>query len=185
MASEWTPPKELISFIQNNDRIVFITFGSMTNPEPIHKTQIILDILSKHKIPAIINTASGGLVKPDQFPGHVFFTDQIPYSWIFPRIYAVVHHGGSGTVHTAIKCGCANLIIPHILDQHIWNDLIAEKNIGPSGISIKKFSYKKFESLLLKLYRTDYYKQNALGISNRMKHENLEDYFIQTISSDV
>lgn len=181
LQSDWQPSADLELFIAKHKKIVFITFGSMTNPEPEQKTQIILDVLSKNKIPAIINTAAGGLIRPNNFPDHVFFTEQLPYSWVLPKVYAAIHHGGSGTVHTTLKYGCASMIVPHILDQHVWNDILSKLNVGPTGMSIKKFSSQKFESLLLKLYHTGSYKENALRLSEIMKKEDLEDYFTEIL----
>jgi sterol 3beta-glucosyltransferase len=71
-SSNWKPSEQLEKFIKANEKIVFITFGSMTNLNPGQKTKNILTILSKHKIPAIINTASGGLTQPEEYPDNVF-----------------------------------------------------------------------------------------------------------------
>ncbi len=46
----WKPKKELTEFIDKNEKILFITFGSMTNLEPERKTKIILLILERIKI---------------------------------------------------------------------------------------------------------------------------------------
>lgn len=100
----------------------------MINNDPTEKTKIILNILQRNGIPAIINTASGGLVEPENYDKEQFyFVNRIPYDWVFPKLYAVIHHGGSGTTHTAIKYGCASLIIPHIIDQYVWNKIVFEK----------------------------------------------------------
>ncbi|MGK9368493.1 glycosyltransferase [Melioribacter sp. Ez-97] len=179
--SDWKPSKKLEAFISKHDKILFITFGSMTNPNPEQKTKEILSILTKHKIPAIINTASGGLVKVQECPDHVLFLDTIPYGWILPKMYAAIHHGGSGTLHTALKYGCATMIIPHILDQHIWNDLLTKLKVGPKGVSIKKFSIKSFEKGVLDLLHNEKYKENAIAIGNKMQNENYEDYLLKVI----
>ena len=91
--TNWKPDKNLEKFITKHNKILFITFGSMINPEPEKKTKTILDILKKHKIPAILNTASGGIVKPTKYDTGLFhFVEQIPYHWILPKIHAVIHH---------------------------------------------------------------------------------------------
>lgn len=184
-ASNWVPDKQIESFISKHEKIVFITFGSMTNPNPEQKTKDILEVLVKHKIPAIINTAGGGLQKPVDYAEHVFFVENIPYDWIFPKIYAVVHHGGSGTTHSAIKYGCASMIVPHILDQHVWNDLLPELNLGPRGISIKKFNSSRFEEKLLDLLNSEKYKENARRIGKEMVKEDNEAYYLNTVMENV
>ncbi len=100
----WKPEKTLLDFIERHNKILFVTFGSMINPAPKEKTKIVLDILERNKIPAIINTASGGLVKPNKFDSDLlYFVSQIPYDWIFQKMYAVIHHGGAGTTHLTLK----------------------------------------------------------------------------------
>ncbi len=180
--STWKPSKALLSFLGRYQKPIFITFGSMINPDPRQKTQAILSVLSKHNIPAIINTASGGLVCPSEYRDHVFFTENIPYEWIFPKVYAVVHHGGSGTTHLAVKNGCASLILPHILDQHIWNDLIFRLGIGPDGISIKKFTASRFEKKLLDLLEKPAYRSAAEVYGKKISSEQLDEYLLEMVT---
>jgi len=142
-AVNWQPGQELLAFLEKHPKLIFITVGSMTNPDPKHKTDIILDILERNNIPAIINTSMGGLVEPANYNRNlVHFVSSIPYDWIFPKMYAVIHHGGSGTTHMALKNGCATMIIPHIIDQFIWNNIVFEKGVGPRGIKISSHPSK-------------------------------------------
>ena len=122
--NEWQADKDLNDFIEKHDKILFITFGSMTNSAPEEKTTMILDILESNKIPAIINTASRGLVKSEKYDSNlIHFVSRIPYDWILPKIYGVIHHGGSGTTHLGLKYGCATMVIPHIIDQLPLRDI--------------------------------------------------------------
>lgn len=123
--TDWKPEKALLEFIERNEKTVFITFGSMPNTEPEFRTRVILDILEQNRIPAIINTAAGGLTKPEKFDSElIYFVSQVPYDWFFPKMYAIIHHGGSGTTHLAIKYGCATMAIPHFIDQFVWDTII-------------------------------------------------------------
>ena len=159
-----------------------VTFGSMTNPEPRKKTSIILDLLAKHQIPAIINTAAGGLVEPDSYDRErFFFVNSIPYDWILSKVYGIIHHGGSGTTHLALKYGCASMILPHILDQFAWRDLIVSHRAGPKGMSITKINSKRLEPFLLDLWNNPIYKKTAEKIKGRMKKELFKDQLIKAI----
>lgn len=179
--SNWKPDDDLVEFIERYEKILFITFGSMLNTEPGKKTGDMLEILRKHNIPAIINTSSGGLVRPKVYPDHVHFTHTIPYEWIFPKIYAVIHHGGSGTTHTALKYGCAMLVIPHILDQFFWAYIVRNKGVGPKGIPIKKLNQMTLEPVLLDLLSRKEYKLNSERIAEQMKKEKYADEMIALI----
>jgi len=179
---DWSPAKDLTDFVENHKKILFITFGSMINPEPEEKTEIIIDILERNKIPAIINTASGGLIKPDKFSSElIFFVSQIPYDWIFPKMYGVIHHGGSGTTHLAIKYGCATMIVPHIIDQFVWNKIIYNLGVGPKGIKIGKITAKNLEPKILELVKNSSFKMKAEQIGGRMMKEDFREKLYKSI----
>ena len=174
-SSDWKPPKDLVDFVEKHEKILFITFGSMVNPFPEKNTQIILDILKRHQIPAIINTASGGLVRPDNFKDeNIHFVSQIPYDWVFPKVYGVVHHGGSGTTHLGLKYGCASMIIPHIIDQFAWNRIISSLGVGPKGVKISKINVQNLEPKIFDLMNESKYKQKAEEIGQKMRDEDFK-----------
>jgi UDP:flavonoid glycosyltransferase YjiC (YdhE family) len=176
IARNWVPGEALQTFLERHPRPLFITFGRMTNPEPLRKTSIIIHILEKHGIPAIINTAAGGLAEPVSYDRDlIHFVSDIPYTWIFPKAYAVMHHGGSGTTHMALKHGCPTLIIPHIIDQFLWNRLVAKKGAGPIGIKIGRLTRKKLEPIILDLIHTSLYKNNAERIAIQMQNEDFSE----------
>ncbi|WP_304236597.1 glycosyltransferase [Jiulongibacter sediminis] len=182
----WSPSKELQTFLGNHPKVILVTFGSMINTDPVKKTEILLDILERNKIPAIINTASGGLVQPENYNKELFhFLDRIPYDWICPKLYAMIHHGGSGTTHTAIKYGCASLIIPHIIDQFVWNKIIYKKGLGPLGINISKISVGNLEPLIKDLYTNKKYKLNAEATGLEIKNEVYRDEICKTIEASI
>ncbi|MCK4357568.1 MAG: glycosyltransferase family 1 protein [Candidatus Cloacimonetes bacterium] len=179
---DWKPEKELTEFIEKHEKILFITFGSMINPEPKRKTKIILKILEQNKIPAIINTASGGLIKPDNFNSElIYFVSQVPYDWIFPKMYAVMHHGGAGTTHLALTFGCATLIIPHFIDQFIWDKTISELGVGPRGIKISRITNKNLEPKVLELLSNKSFKERSERIGNQMGKEDFKEELCRTI----
>jgi UDP:flavonoid glycosyltransferase YjiC (YdhE family) len=178
----WKVDKNMEQFVANHDKILFITFGSMTNPEPGKKTKTILDILEQYQIPTIVNTASGGLIEPAKYDTNlIHFVKQIPYDWIFPKIHAVIHHGGSGTTHLALKYGCASMIIPHIIDQYVWNNLVSDLGVGPKGIAINKITRQKLESKILDLFQNQSYKAKALEVAAEMRKEDFKDKLYKAI----
>jgi len=178
----WHPDKRLSDFLERHNNTLFITFGSMTNPEPEEKTKIIIEILERNKIPAVINTASGGLVKPDKFDSKlIHFVSQIPYDRIFPKIYGVIHHGGSGTTHLALKYGCATMIIPHIIDQFVWNKIIYNMGAGPKGIRINKITTKNLEPKILELVNNTSFKKKAKKVAGQMGKEDFREELYNSI----
>lgn len=168
----WQPSKELIRFLERHEKIVFVTFGSMSNSNPAEKTRIIVEVLKKQNIAAIINTSWGGLEEIGDRGENILFVSNLPYDWVFPKMYAVIHHGGSGTTHTSLKYACPSLILPHIIDQFYWSQTISGLHLGPEGIPIKNIDKKTFESRLLDLMNNPSYKKNATIISKKINTES-------------
>jgi len=169
--SNWQPPAELLQFIERHHKILMVTFGSMRNPDPLNKTMSVIEAVTQLNIPTIINTSWGGLEKPEEHPPSICFVSNVPYSWIFPKMHAVVHHGGAGTTHAACKHACPSLIIPHIVDQYFWNQRIAYLKLGPKGLPIKKLNKDRLLPLLQDLWDNDQYKGCAVTISQCMATE--------------
>jgi sterol 3beta-glucosyltransferase len=180
--TNWEPEKELLEFIDKHEKIVFITFGSMPSTEPEYRTKVFLEILVRNNIPAIINTAAGGLVKPEQFNSDlIHFVSQVPYDWFFPKMYAVIQHGGSGTTHLAIKYGCATMALPHFIDQFVWDTVISELGVGPKGLNVKRMTVKKLKPKILELLTDRSFKENSERIGKQMVARDYKEELYKTI----
>jgi sterol 3beta-glucosyltransferase len=134
-------------------------------------------------VPSILITSSGGLLATQADTPTLKFVKEIPYDWLFPHCKAVVHHGGSGTTHTALRYGCASMIIPHIIDQFFWNRLIARRGIGPLGPSVSRLQQATFTQLLEGLLNQAAYRQAARAIAKQMQGEDAETNFLRVVSS--
>jgi L-2-deoxyfucosyltransferase len=54
----------------------------------------------------------------------------VPFDHIFPRGAAVIHHGGMGTTHAAIRHGVPQLVTPAVVDQFLHADRVAAHDAG-------------------------------------------------------
>ena len=57
-----------------------------------------------------------------------------PHAKLFPRVAAIVHHGGAGTTSTAALAGTPQIVVPHLFDQSYWAARVAALGIGPRCI---------------------------------------------------
>ncbi len=109
-AADWTPPPDLVNFLEAGPLPVYIGFGSMGSRKPEETADLALQALARTGQRAILLAGWGGLSKAT-LPASVFMVDTIPHGWLFPRVAAVVHHGGQGP--TAIKLR-GELSFPHL-----------------------------------------------------------------------
>jgi UDP:flavonoid glycosyltransferase YjiC (YdhE family) len=174
--ANYTPDAELAEFVNQHKKILLVTFGSITNPNPLERSKLFINILEKFNIPTIFNISGGGFAEPQQYNKNLFkFVTSVPYDYIFPKVYGVIHHGGAGTTHSALKYGCATMIIPHTADQPLWDNLVTGLGAGPKGIAINKLSKQSLEPKILDLYTNEVYKANALRLSEKIKSEDFRN----------
>jgi sterol 3beta-glucosyltransferase len=147
-SQHWNPDPALQDFLIKNPKPLFVTFGSMVNAKPAHVGQIILDTTAEAGIPVLINSSWGGIEVPSPLPSHAIVVSDIPYDWLLSRVCAIVHHGGSGTTHSAWNFRLPQLIIPHFGDQFFWNRIVQAQKMGPLGPSIKALNKDNFKTSL-------------------------------------
>ena len=152
-SKHWEPSENLLQFIEKFPNPLYVGFGSMINAKPKEVGQALVHLSKKHNLPIFINSSWGGIEIESPLPENIFLVKDIPYDWLFSRVCAVVHHGGSGTTHSALRFDKPQLILPHIADQFLWNKLIHKAGIGPLGFPIKKFTPTRFEEKVLELLK--------------------------------
>jgi vancomycin aglycone glucosyltransferase len=54
----------------------------------------------------------------------------VSYDALFPRVAAVVHHGGAGTTAAAARAGVPQVITPMFGDQFYWASRIVDLGAG-------------------------------------------------------
>jgi len=60
--------------------------------------------------------------------------EAVHHAWLFPRVSAVVHHGGSGTTGAGLRAGVPSVLVPHMGDQPFWAQRVAELGVDPQPI---------------------------------------------------
>ena len=69
--------------------------------------------------------------------------DGVPFAWLFPRVAAVVHHGGAGTTSAGLRAGVPSVVVPFFGDQPYWGLRVADLGVGPVPIPRKKLTVER------------------------------------------
>jgi UDP:flavonoid glycosyltransferase YjiC (YdhE family) len=76
------------------------------------------------------------LVRPDRsvagrpLPGNVRTADWLPFPAVLPAAAGIVHHGGAGTLLTALAAGVPQLVVPGPGDRRANAELVAARGAG-------------------------------------------------------
>lgn len=136
--TDWTPPTALTAFLEDGPPPVYVGgFGSMTNRDPAELARLVVGALASAGQRAVVLTGWGGL-RPSELPPGIFAVDWVPFDWLFPRMAAVVHHGGAGTTAAGLRAGVPTVIVPFFLDQFFWGRRVFELGVGPRPIPRKR-----------------------------------------------
>lgn len=156
---EYQPSAELAAFLESGAAPVYLGFGSMPSKKPQRLTQAVLSALRITGQRAILSTGWGGLEKdaiPADLEDRVLLLEKAPHSWLFPRCSAIVHHGGAGTAHEAVRWGKPSLICPVFADQPFWGARLHGIGAGPAPIPQKKLAPENLAAALRDLEKPGY-----------------------------
>lgn len=170
-ASDWTPSSALMEFLQGGSPPVYIGFGSMSNRNPEETADLCLQALAQTQQRAIMLSGWGGLHKAN-LPDTVFMVDSVPHSWLFPRVGAVVHHGGAGTTAAGLRAGIPSIIIPFFGDQPFWGQRVAELGVGPEPIPRKKLTVERLAKAIQKALTDKTMRQRAANLGSKIQAED-------------
>lgn len=170
-SSEWSPPESLTKFINAGEAPIFVGFGSMPIRNPTVTLDIILQAARSSSTRLVLQRGWGGL-EAASLPDTVYPIGFCDYNWLFPRMAAVVHHGGAGTTAYAMRAGVPSLIIPFLFDQFLWGRRVFELGIGPRPISFKKLEARRLAEAFSKLRSQPEFKPAAAKLGLRLATEN-------------
>lgn len=109
---------ELEAFLQAGPAPLVFTLGSAAVNIPGDFYVESLKAARRLGRRAVLLVGSGGDRDLAAGDPNILVDDYAPFSLLFPRAAAVVHQGGIGTVHQALRSGRPQLVVPHLGDQY-------------------------------------------------------------------
>jgi sterol 3beta-glucosyltransferase len=169
---DWTPPEDLRDFLEKGQPPVYVGFGSVGDPTKAAQTSdIVIRALTFSGQRGILATGWSGMSKLDQIPDNIFVLESTPHSWLFPRMAAVVHHGGAGTTAAGLRAGVPNILVPFSNDQFAWGRRVYELGVGAKPIPRKQLTAKKLSDAI-QFALTDEIYDAARCLGKKIQSEN-------------
>jgi sterol 3beta-glucosyltransferase len=170
-AEDWTPPPALLDFLQAGPAPVYIGFGSMSSRNPGETADLVLKALKKTNQRALLFSGWNGLHRED-LPDSVCMIDSIPHSWLFPRVAAVVHHGGAGTTAAGLRAGVPSIVIPFNFDQPFWGQRVQKLGVGPAPIPRHKLTADRLAQAIHESVTDNAMHQRAAALGTKIQAED-------------
>jgi vancomycin aglycone glucosyltransferase len=123
---------ELENFLDAGTPPVYFGFGSIS--APVDLARVMIESARALGRRMILSRGWAELELVDDKPDCLAI-GEVNQQVLFPRVAAVVHHGGAGTTHAAARAGAPQVVIPQHYDQHYWAQRVHELGIGTAHAS--------------------------------------------------
>jgi sterol 3beta-glucosyltransferase len=165
------PSQELVDFLDKGEPPVYIGFGSMSGRKPEKVSATVVEALEKAGVRGIIATGWGGL-EADDLPDSILKIDQAPHEWLFPKVSAVVHHGGAGTTAAGLRAGRPTIICPFFGDQPFWGQRMVKLGVGSKPIPQRRLTADKLAAAIREVISNPDIRKAAATLGDTIRSEN-------------
>ncbi|MBL4906640.1 MAG: glycosyltransferase family 1 protein [Sneathiella sp.] len=167
----WTPPTELVKFLEAGPPPVYVGFGSMAGRNPKKLGDTVIDALAKANCRGIIATSWGGM-DVDDLPETIFKLEDAPHDWLFPRMSAVIHHGGAGTTAAGLRAGKPTIICSFFGDQPFWGARIDDLGVGVGPLPQKSLTADMLADAIEKVTGTEEMQRRSEELGSLIRNED-------------
>jgi len=164
-------PDDLRAFLDAGDPQVYLTFGSLTQFNVEDTTRLLTEAVRLSGRRAIIQSDW------DNVPGiadtpDIFKITKIPHHTVFPHCSVIVHHGGVGTSHTALRSGCPSVVVEHAGDQIYCGQQLPRIGVAGKMLHIRSITAKKLANGINAVLNSPSMKKEAEKIGETMLKED-------------
>lgn len=169
----WDEPSSLTAFLAAPTPVVAISSGSMGPFVPgafdrFYETAITATRTAGAR-PLVIGAATGSL--PDPLPPGTLAVPFAPFSRVYPRCAAVMHHGGIGTTAQGLRAGVPSFILPWGADQS-FAGMQTERIGAGRWMPRQAFTPTRGTGVLRDLLRDPRYRENARSVAAAIAQED-------------
>jgi vancomycin aglycone glucosyltransferase len=130
LSDQTTLPEDLENFLAGGSPPIYLGFGSMRASDQTGR--MLIEAARALGLRSILSQGWANLTPSDMGKDCLSIGD-VNHEKLFPRVAAIVHHGGAGTTTSAVRAGRAQVIIPHNYDQFYWAHRVDQLGVGVSG----------------------------------------------------
>jgi sterol 3beta-glucosyltransferase len=176
----WQPPPALTRFLAAGPAPVYVGFGSMTDRDPAGLARTAVAALRRAGCRGVLARGWAALASANDHDD-LMVVDELPHDWLFPRMAAVVHHGGAGTTHTGLRAGIPNVVVPFFTDQPFWASRVADLGVGPAPIPRQALAVERLATAIHAAVSDPAMRARAAALGRRIQAEGGVSRAVQAV----
>ncbi len=169
--ADWRPPAELVAFLEDGPPPVSIGFGSMSGSLARRLLSLSVEAVQRTGLRAVL-LGGWAAAEREGMPDSVLVLDSIPHDWLFPRVTAVVHHGGAGTTAAGLRAGRPTVVVPFMGDQPYWGRRVHALGVGPKPIQRSELTVRRLSEALVQATTDTAMQQRAASLGQALAQED-------------
>lgn len=158
---------ELKAFLEKPGPVVGIGFGSMGSADSRALAALVGGAVRRAGVRAVLLGEGLSAAQADD----VFVATSIPHARLFPRLSAIVHHGGAGTTGAAFGAGKPQVVVPFAVDQPFWGSRVVALGCGPNPIRRRDLTQDRLVQALTAAMATKSYAVRAAHVAGLVNAE--------------
>lgn len=165
LAEQSATDEALERFLDEGEPPVAVTAGSaMQFSKDFFR--MTADVCARLRRRLVLITAYDDQV-PQPLPPHVFLCRFVPFSKLFSRCAAVVHHGGIGTVSQVFAAGIPQVVCPMTHDQPD-NAMRVQRLRAGTAVPFSKLNGERLENALREVLESSEIRQKARALGQKL-----------------
>lgn len=138
---DWCAPQALTDFLEAGEAPMYIGFGSMLG---FDRSKLLNDVIEAAAGRRAVFYPGWSGVDSAALPANFHVVGDTPHEWLFPRTSLVIHHGGSGTTHSAARAGVPSVVVPFAGDQFFWADRLRHAGVAADPVDGRRLRASSF-----------------------------------------
>ncbi|MGE3276995.1 MAG: glycosyltransferase [Vicinamibacterales bacterium] len=169
-APTYRPPDALAGFIGEGPPPVAIGFSSQVGRDREGLTAVVRDAVALAGVRAVVLSGFGAVDAIDS--RDLLVVDAVPHDWLFARVAAVAHHGGSGTTGSALWAGRPAFAVPFGYDQPLWGERLHALGVGPAPLPAATLTAPALAAALRSATGTESMRTRAAALGAIIRRED-------------
>jgi vancomycin aglycone glucosyltransferase len=165
------PP--LLRFLAAGSPPVYVGFGSMPAEDPEALTRTMVEAIVASGQRAVLHRGWAGLGGMD-LPEQIHVVGSVAHHQLFPRMAAVVHHGGAGTTASALRAGVPQVVLPQIVDQYYWAARMRRLGVATPAPAIRDLDGARLAAAIRTAAQSAGLRDRAQEIATQVDRDGIE-----------
>ena len=171
-------PAALERFLDAGAAPIYVGFGSMRWHDSATLTRTVVEASLAVGRRVIVAPCTGALsagVARSYDEARVLALDDfvgVAHEQLFPRVAAVVHHGGPGTLGSALHAGRPQVLCPFAMDQPFWARRAHALGVAPAPLPIRRITVERLADRLRDVLENPVHAERAAELATKLGRED-------------